>query len=77
MTDLREEGEPVARLYIESGETTGWVCRWNTDELAIFWIGRSRVASGIDPPLDREMLDKARRMTPDDILMFLEDLSAR
>ena len=75
MADLRKEGNPISRLHVENGKTTGWVYKWNTDELAIFWIGRSRVASGIDPPLDRVTLDKARGMTPDDILEFLENLS--
>lgn len=72
----KEEAAPVARLIRSpEGQTVGWVYQWNTSELSILWIGASRAADQIDPPLSMDMLAAAKAVSNDAITDLLERLS--
>ena len=72
----KEEAAPVARLIRSpEGQTVGWVYQWNTSELSILWLGASRAADQIDPPLSMDMLTGAKSVTNDAVTALLERLS--
>lgn len=43
-------------------------------ELSILWIDKDRAAKRIDPPLNPEILAKAKAVTTDAVTNFLETL---
>tara|TARA_R110002110_G_scaffold143462_2_gene332317 strand:- start:4428 stop:4574 length:147 start_codon:yes stop_codon:yes gene_type:complete len=45
-------------------------------ELSILWIDKNRAARRVDPPLNPEVLAKAKEVTTDAVTNFLEALSS-
>lgn len=76
--DLRRElreAAPVAKLVAKDGQTvTGWVYRWNTDELTILWIRQHFRTRFIYPGLDQKTAAKAKPVTSKKTYKFLMSL---
>lgn len=73
----RMEAVAIARLLGDDRtRIAGYVYFWNTFELTVLWIDESCVARFIEPPLQPEVLEKARSVTPADFIDFLMELSS-
>lgn len=74
---LKEEAEPIARLFGNDRErTVGWVYLWNSSELSVLWLDEQAPAGSIEPPLHPEVLAEAKLSTPVKVVEFLETLSS-
>ncbi len=74
---LKEEAEPIARLFGDDRErTVGWVYLWNSSELSVLWLGEQALPGSIEPPLHPEVLTKAKSSTPVKVIEYLEALSS-
>lgn len=75
MTHFNEEASPIARLVGPDGKhTVAWVYAWESSELSILWIDEPDKAAFIDPPLCPETLAKAKAITPEGVISFLDTL---
>ena len=74
---LKEEAEPIARLFGNDRErTVGWVYLWNSSELSVLWLDGQIPARSIEPPLHPEVLAEAKSSTPVKVIEYLEALSS-
>ena len=77
MNTRRDEGTAIARLVgSSSSRTVGWVYLWNTFELGVLWLHRELAPEYIEPPLDPEVLARAKSVTTDEITALLDRLAA-
>jgi hypothetical protein len=77
MNTRRDEGTAIARLVDgSSSRTVGWVYLWNTFELGVLWLRRDLAPERIEPPLDPEVLARAKSVTTDEITALLDRLAA-
>lgn len=61
MNARQDEGTAIARLVGgSSSRTVGWVYLWNTFELGVLWLRRDLAPERIEPPLDPEVLARAK-----------------
>jgi hypothetical protein len=76
METRQEEGKAIARLVCESSNlTVGWVYLWNTFELGVLWLRSDLAPDRIEPPLDPDILARAKSVTTDEITALLERLA--
>ena len=77
MDARQDEGTAIARLVGgSSNRTVGWVYLWNTFELGVLWLRRDLAPEYIEPPLDPEVLARAKSVTTDEITALLDRLAA-
>ncbi|MBD3623893.1 hypothetical protein [Palleronia pelagia] len=77
MNTRRDEGTAIARLVGGAANlTVGWIYLWNTLELGILWLRRDLAPERIEPPLDTEVLERAKSVTTDEITALLDRLIA-
>lgn len=77
MNTRQDEGTAIARLVGgSSSRTVGWVYLWNTFELGVLWLRRDLAPEYIEPPLDPEVLARAKSVTTDEITVLLDRLAA-
>jgi hypothetical protein len=76
MNQRQKEGEAIARLVDDDGKRTlGWVYLWNTFELGILWLRCDVIPKRVEPPLDPDLLAKAKSVHRNEITDLLERLS--
>lgn len=76
MDTRQDEGTAIARLVGgSSSQTVGWVYLWNTFELGVLWLRRDLAPERIEPPLDPEVLARAKSVTTDEITALLDKLA--
>jgi|TARA_R110000850_G_scaffold82636_5_gene177410 hypothetical protein len=72
VTHFNEEASPIARLIGPDGKhTVGWVYAWEISELSILWIGKKGAAAFIDPELCPEVIARAKKTSPVDVIALL------
>lgn len=77
MNTRQNEGTAIARLVGGSScRTVGWVYLWNTFELGVLWLRRDLAPERIEPPLDPEVLARAKSVTTDEITALLDRIAA-
>lgn len=77
MDTRQDEGTAIARLVGgSSSRTVGWVYLWNTFELGVLWLRRDLSPERIEPPLDPEVLARAKSVTSNEITALLDRLMA-
>ena len=77
MNTRQDEGTAIARLVGGTANlTVGWVYLWNTFELGVLWLRRDLAPEYIEPPLDPEVLARAKSVTTDEITALLDRLIA-
>lgn len=71
-----DEDTAIARLVGgSSSRTVGWLYPWNTFELGVLRLRRDLAPIRIEPPLDPEVLARAKSMTTVEITKLLDSLS--